>query len=91
MSNNLTEIIENTKKAADIHKKVRKELQDFIKPGIKLIDICKLIENKIRLNSDDNQVNNGIAFPVGVSLNNVAAHWTPIKKMMKKHLIKEMF
>lgn len=80
MSNNLTEILYNTKKAANIHKSVRKELQNFIKPGVKLVDICKLIENKIRLSSDDNEVNHGIAFPVGVSLNNIAAHWTPIKK-----------
>ena len=31
------DLIENTKKAADIHKQVRKELQEFIKPDVKLI------------------------------------------------------
>jgi methionyl aminopeptidase len=73
-------IITNTKKAGTIHKKIRSELNDFIEPNMKLIDICKFIENKIRLYSESNQINNGIAFPTGVSLNNIAAHWTPIKK-----------
>jgi methionyl aminopeptidase len=72
-------IINNTIKASEIHKNIRHELKDFIKPGIKLLDICEFIENKIR-ESSSNQINSGIAFPTGVSLNNIAAHWTPMKK-----------
>jgi len=75
----MDEIINNTLKAATIHKQIRTELSSIIKPEIKLIDICKFIENKIRTLSEPNQINNGIAFPTGVSLNNIAAHWTPIK------------
>ena len=28
----------------------------------------------------NNQLNNGIAFPAGLCLNNMAAHWTPSQK-----------
>ena len=71
--------LESCQKAAEIHKKVRKDLHEFVKPGVKLIDICKLIESKVKNLSQEygNQVNNGIAFPTGISINNVAAHWTP--------------
>ena len=71
--------LEKAENAAEIHKKVRKDLCDFIKPGVKLIDICNLIEDKIGIYSKQygSQINNGIAFPTGISLNNVAAHWTP--------------
>jgi methionyl aminopeptidase len=74
-----SEIIKNTKKAGDIHKQIKIELDTFISSNIKLIDICKFIENKIKTLSSSDQINSGIAFPVGVSLNNIAAHWTPIK------------
>ena len=71
--------LESCQKAAEIHKKVRKDLHEFVKPGVKLIDICKLIESKVKNLSQEygNQVNNGVAFPTGISINNVAAHWTP--------------
>ena len=72
--------LEYCQSAANIHIEVRKELKDFIKPGKKLIDICNFIENKIgHLSSKKHgpQINNGIAFPTGISLNNIAAHWTP--------------
>lgn len=79
----MEKIIENTEKASKIHKQIRQDLKDYVKPEIKLIDICKFIENRIRSLTKDtrtNEINNGIAFPTGVSLNNIAAHWTPIKK-----------
>ena len=46
--NSMTTIIENTEKAAKIHKQIRQELKDYVKPDVKLIDICKFIENRIR-------------------------------------------
>ena len=45
-----------------------------------------LIEDKIRELSPKNTINNGIAFPTGISLNNVAAHYTPTKN--DSHTIK---
>jgi len=68
------------KQAGDIHKKVRKYIQPLIQPGIKYTTICNLIESKIseEINKiSPNQLNNGIAFPTGISVNNVAAHFTP--------------
>lgn len=62
--------------AAKVHRDIRYELQSYIKPGRKLIDICEFIESRIRKGLRG-EVNDGIAFPVGVSMNHIAAHWTP--------------
>jgi methionyl aminopeptidase len=72
--------IEKYIKAGEIHKKVRKYIQSLIQPGIKYTTICNLIESKISEEINKiapNQINNGIAFPTGISVNNVAAHFTP--------------
>ena len=79
------ENIENYKLAGEIHSKVYDFIQPSLKPGIKLLEICELIENKIREYSKEyqifhnigNQFNDSIAFPTGISINNVAAHYTP--------------
>jgi len=63
--------------AAEVHKQVRAYAQSFIKPGIKLIDMCELIENKNRELIQEDGLNRGIGFPTGCSLNYVAAHYTP--------------
>ncbi len=65
--------IEKYKKAADIHKKIRKYLNDsnIIKPGVKLIDICNIIEQKVI------DMGGVVSFPTGTSINNIAAHYTP--------------
>ena len=39
--------IYDLRKAADIHKKARKYIMSIIKPNMKYIDICNLIENKV--------------------------------------------
>jgi methionyl aminopeptidase len=77
--------IENYKLAGEIHKNVCHYISPYLNPGIKLIEICHLIENKIRELSKEyrlkydlpEQYNDSVAFPTGVSLNNVAAHYTP--------------
>jgi methionyl aminopeptidase len=71
--------LKNAKKAAKIHKQVRNDIRDSIKPNIKLWDICESIENRVRELSDPNEINGGVAFPTGCSLNNIAAHFTPNK------------
>jgi methionyl aminopeptidase len=68
--------INDYKKAAKVHNSIRQKLYQFVKPGIKLLDICEFIESNIRTELP-NEINSGIAFPVGVNLNNVAAHWSP--------------
>jgi len=67
--------------AGEIHKKVELSVKEIISPGISLLDISEYIENEIiKLTKEyDNksQLNGGIAFPTGICLDNIAAHWTP--------------
>lgn len=73
-----SDIIGSLEKAGNIHKEVRHFLQPYLRPGIKLIDIAKLIELKtIELSDAKSSINRGIGFPVGLSVNNCAAHWHP--------------
>lgn len=70
----VSERIQDMRKAAEVHRQARKIAQNIIKPGIKLIDICETIENKIVDLFQENNLHTGIGFPVGVSVNNIAAH-----------------
>ena len=64
--------------AASIHKNVRKYIQPFLRPNMKLLDIAELMENKIvELANQDKSINRGIGFPVLMSVNNCAAHSSP--------------
>jgi methionyl aminopeptidase len=65
------EIINNLKKAADIHYKVRNECRQLIKSNTKYYDIVSSYYKSIEKYSDDNS---GIAFPLGFSVNNICAH-----------------
>ncbi len=63
--------IESYKKAGDIAKRVVAYARDFIKPGMLLIDIANKIDSKI------DELGVEAAFPVNLSLNEIAAHYTP--------------
>ncbi|KAJ3020992.1 Methionine aminopeptidase 2B [Thoreauomyces humboldtii] len=65
------------RRAAEVHRQVRKYAQETIKPGMSMIEITELIENSVRTLIEENGLEAGIAFPTGVSLNHVAAHYTP--------------
>lgn len=69
--------IKSLEKAGIIHKEVRRQLYDILKPGMKLIDIAKFIEMKTKELNKKNNINKGIGFPVGLAVNNCAAHWHP--------------
>eukprot|EP00752_Nemacystus_decipiens_P008587 g7667.t2 len=71
------EVYDKARKAAEVHRQVRRHAQSYIKPGIKLIDMCTTLEEKNRELVRENGLNAGIAFPTGCSLNHVAAHYTP--------------
>lgn len=66
--------LQDLRKAGECHRAVRKYVQSYIKPNIKITDICNMIENKIVEYTKFNNLSAGIAFPVGLSLNNVIAH-----------------
>jgi methionyl aminopeptidase len=63
--------------AAECHRQVRMDAHNFIKPGMRLVDICERIENTNRRLVEENGLQAGIAFPTGCSINHVAAHYTP--------------
>jgi len=66
--------IESYKKAGNIAKQAREFALDFVKPGMKLLDIAEAIEGKIK------ELGADIGFPVNLSLNEIAAHATPLPR-----------
>lgn len=66
-----TQIIEHYQTAAKVHELCRKRAREFIQPGVKLLDIADEIESLTKKHGC------GIAFPLNLSLNDVAAHYTP--------------
>jgi methionyl aminopeptidase len=67
----------DARKAAECHRTVRKWLQAWVKPGMKMFDICEKTENKIRELLQADGLDGGLGFPMGCSLNHCAAHYTP--------------
>jgi methionyl aminopeptidase len=73
----ISETIHCLRKAAVVHKQVRKYAQSVIRPGMKLVDVCRTIESTLSYLCEKEGLEKGQAFPTGCSLNNVAAHYTP--------------
>ena len=67
------EIQEKYLKAGQINKQVREYALTLAKPGIKLFDLAEAIERKIE------ELGGKPAFPVNLSLNSIAAHFSPAK------------
>ncbi|MHA1488914.1 MAG: type II methionyl aminopeptidase [Promethearchaeota archaeon] len=66
--------IESLKKAGQIAQDVKKYIKPQIKVGAKALDLIKSAEEKI------GELGGACAFPVNLSINNIAAHYTsPIK------------
>lgn len=66
------------RKGAEIHRRVRAKAQQNIKPGMSMLEIADLIENSTRAyTGNDHTLTQGIGFPTGLSVNHVAAHYTP--------------
>ena len=58
--------------AGRIAARVRTEASKLIEPGRKLIDICQYVENRTL------ELGGRPAFPCNISINDVAAHYTPL-------------
>ncbi|MEM2025239.1 MAG: type II methionyl aminopeptidase [Desulfurococcaceae archaeon] len=58
--------------AGKIAKEAREYSQRLVKPGVKLLDLAVNIENYIK------EWGGGLAFPVNIGVNSVAAHYTPV-------------
>merc|ERR1711871_1329508 len=70
-------LYQKARQASEVHRQVRRYAQSFIKPGIKLTDMCEKIEQKNRDLVEESGLQAGIGFPTGCSVNHVAAHFTP--------------
>lgn len=68
---------QNIRRAAEVHRQVRRHARKTIKPGMSMIEIVELIEDGTRALVEENGLESGVGFPTGVSLNNCAAHYTP--------------
>jgi len=60
-------------KAGEIARQVKKEVAELIKPGAKLYDIAEFVERRIV------ELGGKTAFPCNLSINEIAAHYTPYK------------
>lgn len=66
--------IESYLRAGRIACVIRKEIEKYVKVGTKVFDIAEFIEKRIR------ELGGEPAFPVNISINDIAAHYTPIPK-----------
>lgn len=68
----------NIRKAAEVHRLVRRHARKTIKPGMTMTEIAaNVIEDGTRSLVEENGFEAGIGFPTGVSVNHCAAHYTP--------------
>ena len=65
------------RKGAECHRQIRKYAQRFIKPGMKMMDICIELEKMLKFITNAHGLDIGQSFPTGCSLNECAAHYTP--------------
>ncbi len=65
------DIVSKYKKAGKIAAKVRDLAAGMVKPGVRLLDVAETAEAKIR------ELGGYPAFPINISLNDIAAHYTP--------------
>lgn len=68
------------KKSGIIHKIVNNKIKEKLYDGISALELTEYIESQIKTYSKydkNNPLKAGIGFPVGISINDVAAHFTP--------------
>ncbi|EDO07794.1 putative methionine aminopeptidase type II [Babesia bovis T2Bo] len=68
---------QDLRRAAEVHRQVRRYIQSVIRPDISLIDLVNAIETKSKELIASDGLKCGWAFPTGVSINHCAAHYTP--------------
>jgi len=68
---------ENIRRAAEVHRLVRKHARTWIRPGMSMTSIAETIEDGTRALVEESGLESGIGFPTGLSLNDCAAHYTP--------------
>lgn len=79
---NYSDILNDLREAAEVHRQVRGDFMRWVRPGLSMIEIAQYIENGTRAglkagSEPGARLKRGWGFPTGVSLNHVAAHYTP--------------
>ncbi len=69
--NELEDAVKHYAKAGEVCKKARLKARELAKPGVKLLELAEQLEAFIR------EAGGQLAFPVNLSKNNFAAHYTP--------------
>ena len=74
----LTEdMIQELREAAEVHRQVRIEFQNWVRPGLTMIELAQRIEQGTSSLLQKDGLNRGWGFPTGLSCNHIAAHYTP--------------
>lgn len=71
------DIYQELRQAAEAHRQTRKYIQNWVKPGMTMIEICEELESTARRLIGEKGLEAGLAFPTGCSRNHCAAHYTP--------------
>lgn len=82
-----TDIYMELRLAAEAHRQTRQYIQNWVKPGMTMIQICEELENTARKLIAENGLDAGLAFPTGCSLNHCAAHYTPNAGTLTENVI----
>lgn len=77
IANDPLETYTNIRRAAEAHRQARQYAQKVIKPGMTMTEVANTIENATRALVEEEGLESGVGFPTGLSLNEVAAHYTP--------------
>jgi len=70
-------IYNDIRRAGEVHRQVRKYVQGIVRPGLALTELVESLEKASRTLIEADGLKQGIAFPTGVSINHIAAHFTP--------------
>jgi methionyl aminopeptidase len=68
---------QNIRKAGEVHRQVRRYARQYMKVGMSMTEIAEMIEDGTRALVEEAGFEAGIGFPTGLSVNEVAAHYTP--------------
>lgn len=83
LDNMRNDFLKEYRQGAEVHRQVRQYAQQFIKPGKSLIEIAESVEDSVRALTghpgleEGDSLKGGMGFPLGLSINNCAAHYNP--------------
>lgn len=75
--NDPQETYNNIRRGAEVHRQARQYAQKVLKPGMTMTEVANTIEDATRALVEEHGLDSGVGFPTGLSINEVAAHYTP--------------